>query len=423
MSSARASLTRRPALAALAAAAALVLVACTPEAPAPTPTPTPIETIAPTGDGVLRIGTIFPTTGATAFIGAAQVAGVNAAAREINAAGGVLGAPVEVLNRDSGDASTETAEASFAALVERGVDVIVGPSSSVLAERLLPLAAAAGIPLISPAATYPRLADVDADGWIFRTIPTYAHQGTLLGSVLPGKKASAVALVTTGDELSESIEAGLEAALLENDGELVASVQAASASAVAKAVTAVKKAAPDAVVLATPDNGDLTRALIVALRDAGFGGAKLWLTSQNLADYSQSLPAGALDGVNGILEGVRPDDAFIAKLKVEDPALGDVRYAAEAYDAAIIAALAATLADDDGGASIASQVIEATREGIRCSSYGECLDVLSTEPDIAYEGIVGPLRLDAAGDPTNAAYSLFVYSAGNQYSAAGNVRG
>lgn len=423
MSSARASLTRRPALAALAAAAALVLVACTPEAPAPTPTPTPIETIAPTGDGVLRIGTIFPTTGATAFIGAAQVAGVHAAAREINAAGGVLGAPVEVLNRDSGDASTETAEASFAALVERGVDVIVGPSSSVLAERLLPLAAAAGIPLISPAATYPRLADVDADGWIFRTIPTYAHQGTLLGSVLPGKKASAVALVTTGDELSASIEAGLEAALVENDGELVASVQAATASAVVKAVAAVTKAAPDAVVLATPDNGELTRALIVALRDVGFGGAKLWLTSQNLADYSQSLPAGALDGVNGILEGVRPDDAFIAKLKVEDPALGDVRYAAEAYDAAIIAALAATLADDDGGASIASQIIEATREGIRCSSYGECLDVLSTEPDVAYEGIVGPLRLDAAGDPTNAAYSLFVYSAGNQYSAAGTVRG
>lgn len=423
MSSARASLARRPLFAALAAVAALALAGCTAEAPVPTPTPTPVETVAPSGDGVLRIGTLFPTTGATAFIGAAQVAGVNAAVREINAAGGVLGAPVEVHNRDSGDASTDTLEASFAALVERGVDVIIGPSSSVLAERLLPLAADARIPLITPAATYPRLADVDTDGWIFRTIPTYAHQGALLGSLLPEKKATSVALVTTGDELTESIAAPLEASLAENGGELVASVKAAAAGDIAAAVAEAKAAKPDAVILATPDNGDQTKALITALRGAGLGAAKLWLTSQNLADYSQALPGGTLDGVNGILEGVQPDDAFIAKLKVEDPGLGDPRYGAEAYEAVILAALAAELAADDGGASIASRVIDVTRDGIRCSSYGECLDVLSTEPDIAYEGVLGPLRFDALGDPTFASYSLYSYNAGNQYARVGAVSG
>src|SRR6478752_6384153 len=173
--------TRRATLFAVAGLAAAVLAACT-AAPMPTPTPTPTETIAPSGDGILRIGTLFPTTGATAFLGAAQVAGVNAAIREINAAGGVLGAPVEVVNRDSGDATTETAEASFAALVEKGVDVVVGPSSSVLAERLLPKAAEAGIPFISPAATYPALSEIDGDGHFFRTIPSYPHQGVLLGA-------------------------------------------------------------------------------------------------------------------------------------------------------------------------------------------------------------------------------------------------
>lgn len=412
-------------LAALAATAAvtLLLAACTPEVIEPTPTPTPVETIAPTGDGVLRIGTLFPTTGATAFIGAAQVAGVNAAIRELNQAGGVLGAPVEVHHRDSGDAGTETLEASFAALLERGVDVIVGPSSSALAERILPLAAAAGIPVITPAATFPRLTDVDTGGWLHRTIPSYAHQGTALGAVLPDAGASSVALVATSDPVAASIEAPLEASLAENAGELVVSVAVADAAGVAAAVTQVKKAAPDAVVLATPDNGELTRALIVALRNAGFGGAKLWLTSQNLADYSQALPAGALDGAKGILEGAQPDDAFIAKLKVEDPGLGDVRYAAESFDAVVLAALAATLADDDGGASIRSRLIDATRDGIRCSSFGECLDVLETEEDIAYEGIVGPLRLDDAGEPTLAGYGLYGYGAGNTYSRTGTAQG
>ena len=420
MSSARSSRT----WAALAAAAtvALALAACTPSPP-PVPTPTPEKTVAPSGDGIFRIGTLFPTTGATTFLGGAQLAGVNAAIRDINTAGGVLGAPVELVSRDPGDASTQILETSFADLAGRTVDVIIGPSSSVLAERILPLAAEARIPLISPAATYPRLADVDTDGWFFRTIPAYSHQGVLLGSLLPEKGAKEVAVVTTGDELSESLVAGLETTLGENEAELVAHERAASASDVATAVAAVKKAAPDAVVLATPDNGELTRALIVALRDAGFGGAKLWLTSQNLADYSQALPAGTLDGVNGILEGVQPDDAFIAKLKLEDPGLGEVRYAAEAYDAVMLAALAATLAGDDGGASIAWRLVGVTHVGIRCSSYGECLDVLTTEPDISYEGVVGPLRFDDAGDPTLGVYGVFVYNAGNQYARTGSVNG
>ena len=383
------------------------------DVPMPVPTPTPEKTVAPSGDGVLRIGTLFPTTGATAFLGAAQVAGVNAAIREINAAGGFEGAPVEVVNRDSGDATTEKAEESFAALVEKGVDVIIGPSSSVLAERLLPLAIDAGIPLISPAATYPGVG-ADADGFFARTIPAYPLQGAALGELLTAKKATEVALVVGTDDVSSSIATPLADSLAENGGELTVTASVADATGVASAVSKVTKSTPDAVVLATPDNGEVTKALIVALVNAGYGGAKLWLTSQNLADYSQALPAGSLKDANGILEGGQPDAAFIAKLKVEDPGLGDVRYAAEAYDATVIATLAAMLAGDDGGASIAWKLAAVTSEGIRCSSFGECADVLSTEPDVAYEGVVGPLRLDAVGDPTRARYDVFAYNAENK---------
>jgi branched-chain amino acid transport system substrate-binding protein len=389
-----------------------MLAGCT-EAPMPVPTPTPEKTVAPSGDGVLRIGTLFPTTGATAFLGAAQVAGVNAAIREINAAGGFDGAPVEVVNRDSGDATTEKAEGSFAALVEKGVDVIIGPSSSVLAERLLPLAIDAGIPLISPAATYPGVG-ADADGFFARTIPAYPLQGAALGELLTVQKATEVALVVGTDDVSSSITTPLTDSLAENGGELTVTATVADAAGVASAVSKVTKAKPDAVVLATPDNGDVTKALITALVKAGYGGEKLWLTSQNLADYSQALPAGTLKDANGILEGGRPDAAFIAKLKVEDPGLRDVRYAAEAYDATVIATLAAMLAGDDGGASIAWKLAAVTSEGIRCSSFGECADVLSTEPDVAYAGVVGPLRLDAAGDPTPSRYDEFVYNAENK---------
>src|SRR5690606_6940565 len=189
--------------AASALALAAMLAGCTP-APMPVPTPTPEKTVAPSGDGVLRVGTLFPTTGATSFLGAAQVAGVNAAIREINAAGGFEGAPVEVVNRDSGDASTQKAEESFAALVEKGVDVIIGPSSSVLAERLLPLAIDAGIPLVSPAATYPGVG-ADAEGYFARTIPAYPLQGPALAELLTQQKATEVAVVVGSDDVSASL--------------------------------------------------------------------------------------------------------------------------------------------------------------------------------------------------------------------------
>lgn len=381
----------------------------------PMPTPTPSPTYAVTGDGVLRIGTLFPTSGTYAYLGAGQVAGVETAVREINEAGGVNGVPVEVFHRNSGDATTETAEASYADLVAKGVDVVIGPSSSVLAERLVDPVIAAGVPLISPAATLPALTALDDTGLVFRTIGTYAAQGTVITDALVEAKAAKVAYVyvddASGQALLESITAGAE-----EGGLTLATSETFKATATdfSSIVAAVKKANPDAVVVSSSaDAVDATKALITALTTAKFGGARLWLTSQNLADYSQALPAGVLDKVNGVLEGAQPDDAFIARLKQADPSVGAYRYAEEAYDATIMAALAATVSGDDGGPAIARLLPVISKDGIKCTSFGECIDVLRTEPDIDYDGISGPVNLTAEGDVSSASWGIYVYGAGN----------
>ncbi|MDX2025720.1 ABC transporter substrate-binding protein, partial [Microcella sp.] len=81
---------------ALGVAMALVLTGCSVPRPLPIPTSSASETAGPTGDGVLRIGTLFPMSGDVASIGAGMVAAVEVAVRDVNAAGGVLGQPVEV---------------------------------------------------------------------------------------------------------------------------------------------------------------------------------------------------------------------------------------------------------------------------------------------------------------------------------------
>jgi ABC-type branched-subunit amino acid transport system substrate-binding protein len=190
----------------------------------------------------------------------------------------------------------------------------------------------------------------------------------------------------------------------------------------APVVAAIVKAAPDAVALVSPFSAAAqNQALITALSAAGLGGAKLWLTSGNLADYSQALPAGLLKDVNGILEGAATGDAFNKRVLSAGPAVTDYRYAAEAYDAVMLAALAAIVAHNDSGAAVAGALRSVSSAGIKCLSFGECLDVLKTHKDIDYDGVSGPLTLDAAGDPSPANYGVYRYSAENQYARVGAV--
>jgi branched-chain amino acid transport system substrate-binding protein len=399
-----------------AALVVLVLASCTPE-PTPVPTRKAVPAALAKGDGILRIGTEFPTTGSSAFIGPAQAAGVEVAVREINSAGGVLGKPVEVLHRDSGDAPTTVLETSFADLVSKKIDVLVGPSSSVLVERLVPKAVAAGVAMISPAATSPVLSTLNDSGLLFRTIPSDSLEGTALAGLVVKKKGTKVALVYFGDDSGKAINGALAKNVVKAGGTLVAAQQFdGSTKDLAGAVTAVAKAKPDAVVLASPFSAmEQNKALLTQLSAAGLGGAKLWLTSGDLADYSQALPAGLLTGVNGILEGAEPNAAFAARVKAADPAVTDIRYSAEAYDATILAALAATVAKNDSGAAVAAALPGVSSGGIKCLSYGECLNVLKTQNDIDYDGVSGPISFSAAGDPLIAHYGVYSYTAQNQF--------
>lgn len=116
--------------------------------PVPTPTATPV---APSGDGVLRIGDLMPISGPLAAFAKAQAAGVELAAREVNDAGGYNAVPVEVFHRNAGDGDAAVTAASFAELVAKGVDVVIVPASATVLSQLIPLARTAGIALISPA--------------------------------------------------------------------------------------------------------------------------------------------------------------------------------------------------------------------------------------------------------------------------------
>ncbi len=253
--------------------------------------------------------------------------------------------------------------------------------------------------------------------FFFRTVPNYGQQGTVIGQVISEGDPKKVALVYINDDLGKAVVPPLVESIAAGGSSVVASVSVPlTAKDFAPIIAEVKKSEPDVVVLATAYSSlDTTKALISQLIAAGFGGSKLWLTTQNTGDYSQALPGGLLKDVNGIIEGFETDDAFKARLKQSDPNLTQFRYAAEAYDATILAALAAIVGGDDSGESIAATLTDVSKGGIKCTSFVECLEVLKTSDDIDYDGVAGPLNFTADRDVSPAFYGLFTFNAENKF--------
>src|SRR5690606_29957826 len=79
-------------------------------------------------DLVLKIGTLLPQTGALAFLGPPEEAGVALAAKEINEAD--MGIKVEVTYGDSGDPDNKAYATTVPNLLNEGVDAVVGAASS-----------------------------------------------------------------------------------------------------------------------------------------------------------------------------------------------------------------------------------------------------------------------------------------------------
>lgn len=408
----------RLALPAALAAAALVLTGCTADEPEPmpvpsepAPSPTPFREVAPSGDGRLVIGTLLPTEGDTAGVAAAQIAAVEVAVRELNDNGGVLDEPVTVFHRNSGVEPGDGLEAAFADLVERGVDVVIGPFSDALVEQALPLAAEAGVALISTGATGG--IDASGDGYFARVVATDYLQGLTIGQAVVADGASSIAVIASDDAYGEAIADGVAEAAAASDAasSAVVTVTASDTSAASTVADA------DAVVVATSVAlADVTAGMLADLLDAGLSPASLWLASAAAADYSGSLDAGALEGARGALLGADADDEFVERLRFADPFLGGFRWAPEAYDAVLLAALAVTVIGDDGGASIIAGLPQVAREGAPCTSYGECLQFLIDEPDagLNYEGLSGPLGMRVDGDLDEAAFGLAVYTDENR---------
>lgn len=379
---------------------AIIATGCSGD-PMPTPTPSASPTTStapqgPYGDGELRIGTLVPISGPDAALARAQVAGVELAVRDINEAGGVNGTPVTVYHRNAGDITTQEPEAAITQLINHSVDVIIGPPTIDHAHRLATLATDTGTLLITPAINDPAARALATSGLYASTLPSAIHDGAGIAAQLPPR--ARVAIIYFSDSTGRGIRDSLATALPAAGANLVATITLTPSMRNPDPITTTLTSTnADTVIYAGSTNRtDQNNTMLTALA-ATEHLHSLWLASSALTGHT--LPAGQLEGTLTVTPGGTPDPHFDTRIRSADPRATSTRGAAEAYDAVILAALAATIADDDGGRAIANHLADTSAHGIPCHSYAHCLHVLNTSDawnnDIDYQGRSGTLDLDS----------------------------
>ena len=308
------------------------------------------------GDGTLKFGGVLPLTGALAFLSPPEIAGVELAVQDINAAGGVLGKDVTWTVEDSSDGDhPEIAPASATKVLGEGVDVVIGAAASGVTRLIIDQVTKAKTVQISMSNTAPDLSTWKDGGYYFRTAPSDLLQGAIVGNTIVQDGNQNVAIIYQQTSYGEGLEAKAKA-----------TIEAAGATVVSSLPFPENETNFDTIVDQTIAAGadsvlvisyDEIKKIVPALQKKKFDGSKIYFVDGNLANFATESWKGYIEGAKGTLPGGKLNEDF--KKRAADlyktnhgAELTEFAYLAESYDAVILAALAAEAAGNDSGEAI-----------------------------------------------------------------------
>ena len=402
---------------ALVAAAALALSGCA---------STPASEYA-AGDGVLKLGGVLPLTGALAFLSPPEIAGAELAVADINAAGGVLGKPVEWSVEDSSDGDhPEIAPASATKLLSEGVDAIVGAAASGVTRLIIDQVTKNKTVQISMSNTAPDLTDWKDGGYYFRTAPSDLLQGAIVGNQIVADGNENVAIIYQQTAYGEGLEAKAKAVIEAAGAKVVSSLPFPEAETNFDTIVDQTIAAgADSVLVISYDE---IKKIVPALQKKNFDGSKIYFVDGNLANFSDQSWKGYIEGAKGTLPGGETDADF--KKRASDlyktnhgEELKEFAYLAETYDAVVLLALAAEQAGNDSGEAIAANMQSVSTGGEKVTDFAAGLAAIKDGKDIDYDGFSGPIEFDDNGDPTGASIGIHQYGKEGTYTLLEVVAG
>ena len=380
----------------------------TTEAPATTEAPTTTAAPAPASDPLI-LASLMPLSGDLASLGPGIALGAALAVEQINAAGGINGQPVQLIEGDSG-CDGAVALTSLNDVIAQGAQGVMGAACSGTSLAILDTAIAAEVVMVSPSNTSPQFTKIDKKGFYARTAPSDLLQGDVLASLLVEDGVQTVSIISRADSYGRGL-AEATAAAFEAAGGTVKTIvyHAVDATEFSSEVTAVGKGAAEAIVgILFPETGCgvLQPAFEQGLLDTP------WYMTDGVKDAGLASLCGlgtALDGFKGTAPGSaagEAKDAFeAAYAEVSADGSPTFIFAPQAYDAVMLMAISAA-ANGVTGPEIASGLVAASSGGEKCIGVA-CIALAADGVDVDYVGASGEIELNAVGDPTAATYDIW----------------
>ncbi len=421
-------------------AASIVLAACSSESGDTTATATTEETVAEETAAAtaeetaaaectspaLVLGTMLPATGDLAFLGPPEFAGVEMALAEIDAAGGVLGAPITYIEGDSGDTTTDIASQTVDSQLAQGVNAIIGAASSGVSLTVIDKITSNGVVQFSPANTAPILTTYPDNGLYFRNSPSDVLQGAVIAGAAIDGGFTNIAVIARQDPYGEGLAAATVKDFTAAGGTVVGGKELLydpAAPSFEAEVAEIKAGAPEAVVvIGFEESVKLVQEMIK--QGVGPKDVQLYLVDGNLSTTAfADFPKGTMKGTIGTVPSGSVDmTTFNERMLAFDPALTDYSYGPQSYDATMVIALAAHSAGCADGVAIAAALADvAGNGGEECSTYADCIALLDAGTDIDYMGVTGGVDFNEFGDLLEGTISINEYTSNTEYKEIGKL--
>lgn len=433
ISSNRLKLGRALSLAAVTLTVGILAAACQESAP-----PTSQGQGATSGNSTpakgLKIGSLLPSTGDLASVGQQMVASVPMLVDTVNACGGVNGEPMTLVSVDDQTDPAAGAEGMTRLAEKERVAGVVGSFASSVSTAALPIAVRNKVVLISPGSTSPVFTQAAKEGkyqgyWA-RTAPPDTYQAQALARLATERNLDTAGTIVINNDYGVGFEQEFVKAFESQGGKVLnkarptrydpkaTTVETEAAAAFAgnpKAVAAVLYADTGSLIVKSAyEQGKRSQFL---LTDGVY--SQDFVDKVGKGQDGKSILTGALGTVPGA--SGKSLDAF-TKLWEEKQKRPLVAYAAHAWDAAAILALAAQAAKSNSGEAMKDKLREVTNApGEEVTDVCKGLALLKEGKDINYQGASGDVDIDAAGDVVGS-YDVWTVKDDGKLATIGKVK-
>ena len=367
------------------------------------------------GPAVLRIGTLLSLTGFLSLYGPGDTAGAFLAVHQINAAGGVLGQPIQLFPEDDQTDATAAAAATTKLITQNHVSAIVGAQFSGGTIASIGIAKASGVPMVSPSATSPALSNLTlTGGYFFRTAPHDGLQGVVAANYLYNNLSYRyINLISRDDSYGRGLAGVINARFTALGGHVNTTVIInPKATTFTTDLTTLFSTNPQAVYFSGfPGEGIIVMGNWQAGLSSNPGWDRPWIFSEGLDSpaFIDQLRAPSVGVDVTKIVGTAPVspfgaiyDTFVAQYRAANPQIPKpVLYADYTYDAVYLIALAAQKAGSVDGTAIQANLRAVSRGPgtiIKPGQWSLALSTLNASGAVNWEGAAGSEDFDANGD-------------------------